>query len=332
MSNKKLKVAIVVYEQCTASIVLGTLDILAFANIQWPDFKEEGDEDELFDIKILSPNNQSVSSFSGHAITPHFSLDEAGDFDLVFIPGFLGDWKRILANEEHIIGWTKEQHSRGAVVSAVCNGNMLLAETGLLNGKEATTHWSLTHDFKDRYPYVTLRPEKILIDSGDVISGAGVTAYLNMALYLVSRFGSPELASTCSKVFLIDSGRKIQQPYEIFSEPRSHGDNDILQIQEWLEDHYTEPLSVDTIAEQNNLSRRTFTRRFKKATGDSPIEYLQRIRVEKAKRMLEGTQATFAEITWKVGYSDVSSFQKLFKQYAGLSPREYRNKFSMVAA
>jgi transcriptional regulator GlxA family with amidase domain len=170
----------------------------------------------------------------------------------------------------------------------------------------------------------------IIIDEGDIVSAAGVTAYMNLAMHLVAKHGSMEIASQCSKVFLVDSGRKVQTPYLIFSTPKNHGDKEIVKVQEWIEHNYQSQLSVDSLMNESTLSRRTLVRRFKSATGDTPVEYLQRVRIEKAKRFLETTNKTFSEITWDVGYNDISSFQRLFKVHTRLTPREYRSKFSMV--
>jgi transcriptional regulator GlxA family with amidase domain len=205
-----------------------------------------------------------------------------------------------------------------------------VAEAGALEGKGATTHWSLKEFFVNRYPGIHLQPEKIIVDEGDVISAAGVTAYMNLALYLVAKHGSMEIASYCSKIFLVDSGRKVQTPYLIFSSPKNHGDKEISKVQEWIETHYRSALTIDTLMNESALSRRTLVRRFKHATGDTPLEYVQRIRIENAKRFLETTNKTFSEITWDVGYNDISSFQRLFKIHTRLTPREYRNKFTLV--
>ena len=171
------------------------------------------------------------------------------------------------------------------------------------------THWMWAPQFRERYPDVVLKPEKILIDEGDVICAGGMTAYLDLCLYLVNKYGSSELASICSKLLLIDSGRRSQQPYQVYSIQKHHLDEEILQTQEWLESHYMESVSVQTLARTAGLEKRTFMRRFKSATGDTPRRYVQHLRLEAAKRMLESSNKTFSEITWQVGYQDTSSFQ-----------------------
>lgn len=317
-----MKIGILAYTYCTSSMITGVADILSFANTQR--------SKTLFEVDIITPDGAPVLSFNKFPIAANKSFKTKTVYDLVYIPGFLADVNQVLQQEKNSIEWLKKQFKNGAKIAAACNGNFLLAETGILKNKRATTHWSLINEFRQRYRDVLLQPEKIIIDEGNILSAAGVTACINLSIYLVYRFGSPELASLCSKVFLVDSGRRIQTPYENYTLPKKHGDDSILQTQEWLERNFKEPISLDAIAQICNLGKRTLIRRFKRATGDTPLVYLQRLRIENAKRLLEATGSTFSEITWQVGYEDVSSFQRLFKGETGLSPKEYRTKFSLI--
>lgn len=324
-----MRIAILAYPHCTSSMIWGVLDILSFATLQSKS-AERKKKEALFEVDIVTTDGKPVHSFNQHPIIATKSTASKTTYDLIYIPGFLGDLQPVLNQERKDIIWLKKQFERGAKLAAACNGNFILAETGLLKKKRATTHWSLINEFRTRYPEVQLQPEKILIDEGDIISAAGTTACLNLALYLVHRFASAELAMASSKVFLVDSGRRIQKPYETYSEPRQHGDALIVKTQDWIEKNFTELITLESMTEVSRLGRRTLIRRFKKATGDTPLLYLQKLRIENAKRLLEGTANTFNEITWQVGYEDVSSFQRLFKSQTGLSPKEYRAKFSLV--
>jgi transcriptional regulator GlxA family with amidase domain len=323
-----MKVGILIYPQCTSSMVFGLLDILSFADMNADKVKRKSrkQQDRLFDITLISGDGKPVKSSSGHPLIAAVSIRSKQQYDLIYVPGFIGDVEEVLNTGSKSCQWLKKQWNAGAIISAACNGNFLIAETGLLSKKKATTHWSVAREFRIRYTDVRLEPEKILIDEGDIISAAGVMACLNLAIYIVHRFGSPELAAMSSKIFLVDAGRKIQSPYEIFL-PRKHGDDQVLRIQEWLEQHSREPITLEVIAEHSNIGRRTLLRRFKTATGDTPLVYIQKIRIEKAKRLLESSMDTFNEITWKVGYENAGTFQKLFKSETGLSPKEYRAKF-----
>ncbi len=319
-----MKLGIIAYENCTASMIVGLIDILELANIRIHSKKK------LFEITILTESGKAVNSFTNYPMIPSSSIRLTSKFDMIYVPGFLAEPLETISHGKKIITWLSAQHKRRTTLAAACNGNLFLAEAGVFKGKSATTHWSLKEFFRARYPDIRLEPEKIIIDGGDILSAAGVTAYANLALYIVAKYGSLEVATYCSKIFLIDSGRRIQTPYLIFSTPRAHGDKEIVKVQEWIEAHFASPLTVDVLMDQSALSRRTLVRRFKHATGDSPLEYLQRVRIENAKRFLETTNKTFSEITWNVGYNDISSFQRLFKLHTRLTPREYRNKFTMV--
>jgi transcriptional regulator GlxA family with amidase domain len=320
-----MKIGIVAYKNCTASMVMGVVDILSLANAQLQAGKKP-----WFEIEIVTGNGKPVKSFNGYSIIPTASIKSHARYDLIYVPGFLADPLEIISSEKNVIQWLRGQHKKGVVLAAACNGNLLLAESGVLHGKNATTHWSLKEFFEERYPHVHLTPEKIIVDEGDVISAAGVTAYNNLALHLVSKFGSADIAAYCSKVFLVDSGRKVQTPYLIFTAPKNHGDEEIKKMQEWIELNFEKPFTSELLLQKSSLGMRTMIRRFKSATGDTPLEYLQRIRIEKAKRFLETTSKTFSQITWDVGYNDISSFQRLFKVSTQLTPREYRNKFTLV--
>ena len=321
-----MKVGILAYDGCTPSMIAGVLDILSFANGNYQAKKKE----DLFDVSIITENGRPANGFSKFPIQAQRSIKTKSDFDLIYIPGFVGDLDEILFQQKKLIDWVKKQYKSGVTLAAACNGNFLLAETGALDNKKATTHWSLVKTFKQRYEKITVEPEKIVIDNGPVLSAAGVTAYFNLAILLVERYGSKDLALASAKVFLVDSGRKIQTPYQMFHVTKNHGDDEIVQVQEWMEANYSKTITLDNMTQICNLTKKTLMRRFKNVTGDSPTTYLQKLRVENAKRMLESKKVAFNEITWRVGYNDISFFHKVFKSETGLTPIEYRSKFSII--
>lgn len=328
MLNKdnNMKVGILAYDGCTASMIVGVLDIFSFANSQYNAQKKES----LFDVSIITEDGQPANGFSKFPIHAQRSIKSRFNYGLIYIPGFVGELESMLRQQKRLVGWVKNQFNKGVTIAAACNGNFLLAETGALDRKKATTHWSLISAFRERYNKIIVQPEKILVDNGQVISAAGVTAYFNLAIFLVERYGSKELALASAKVFLVDSGRKIQTPYQMFQVTKNHGDEEIVQVQEWLETNFHKLITLDTMMAAGNLSKKTLARRFKKVTGDTPMAYLQKIRIENAKRLLESKKIPFNEVTWKVGYNDISSFHKVFKSETGLTPIEYRSKFSIV--
>ena len=319
-----MKIGILAYDGCTASMIVGVLDILSFAN------GYQAKKENLFDVSIITENGRPANGFSKFPIQAQRSIKTRAEFDLIYIPGFVGELDDMLFQQKKLIDWVKKQYKRGVTLAAACNGNFLLAETGALDKKKATTHWSLVKTFKERYEKITVEPEKIVIDNGPVLSAAGVTAYFNLAIVLVERYGSKDLALASAKVFLVDSGRKIQTPYQMFHVTKNHGDDEIVQVQEWLEANYNKTVTLEKMTQICNLTKKTLMRRFKGVTGDSPMSYLQKLRVENAKRMLESKKVAFNEITWRVGYNDISSFHKVFKSETGLTPIEYRSKFSIV--
>jgi transcriptional regulator GlxA family with amidase domain len=321
-----MKIGILAYDGCTASMVAGVMDILSFANSQ---YRSNRDTD-LFEIEIITETGEPANGFSKLPIQAQRSIKTKSNFDLIYVPGFVGDHQELLRKEMKLTNWLYLQYKKGTVMTAACNGNFLLAEAGVLNGKRATTHWSLADAFRNRYKDIDLEPEKIVIDNGTVVSAAGVTAYFNLALFLIERYGSKELAVTSAKVFLVDSGRKIQTPYQMYQVAKNHGDEEIVRVQDWLEKKFNENITLEKMTEVSNLGTKTLMRRFKKVTGETPMMYLQKLRIENAKRLLESKRVSFNEITWKVGYNDVSSFHKVFKLETGLTPIEYRSKFSII--
>ncbi len=261
-------------------------------------------------------------------IEPHLKRDDCDNLNIIIIPVIYGDLESTLTNTK-LIEWLHEQNKKGVIICAVCAGVFLVAEAGLLDKKKATTHWQLADDFKTRYPNVYLKKEKMIVDEGDVITAGGVTSYMDLSIYLAGRFGSFELASSVSKLLLIDPSRRLQTPYTIFNFNNAHGDGNILKAQQWMESKITTPMSISDLAKKASLGERTFARRFKKATGDTPLEYLQHLRIGKARTFLETTEESIDSITYAIGYEDVSSFRRLFKKITGLSPSSYRKRFSL---
>lgn len=229
-----------------------------------------------------------------------------------------------------LAGWLRARHGEGTVLCSVCAGAFLLAETGLLEGRPATTHWALAERFAARFPGVALDADKLLIDDGDLLTAGGLMAWVDLGLRLVDRYlGSAALLAT-ARYFLVDPGGREQRFYSSFAPPLAHGDAAILKVQHWLQAHSGDKVSVPQLAARAKLGDRTFLRRFHRATGLNPGQYLQHLRIGKARDLLEQSQLAIDEVAWRVGYEDPSAFRKVFHKLMGLSPGEYRRRFSVA--
>lgn len=320
------RVALLAVQNCMYSSLLGPIDFFSVASKEWEKTTGEAIA-PLFRSIIVAPEGRAVTAFNGLTITPGASLDDAAQYDIVYIPVIFPPLEPCLADAA-TIDWLRRQADGGACLCSVCSGAFLLAATGRLDGKRATTHWMMADHFAASFPRVILKPEKILIDEGDCITAGGVSSYQDLSVYLASRYGSPELAAMLSRILLIEPFRRLQSPYAMRSFNKNHGDESILEVQDWLEQNPSHSVNTSMLAERAGLGERTFLRRFKKATGDSPLEYLQHLRIQTARQLLESTSKTIEEITWQTGYADISSFRKLFRRTTGLSPSAYRQRFS----
>lgn len=236
------------------------------------------------------------------------------------------------AQEKILVDWVQRHHRRGALICSICAGAFPLAASGLLDGRQATTHWALAADFAARFPQVRLQADQLLIDDGDIITAGGLMAWTDLGLHLIARFMGPAVMLQVARFFLIDPGQRAQSFYSSFSPNLTHGDDAILRAQHWVQTSYAEQVSVTDMARTARLEPRTFGRRFHTATGVSPSEYLQQLRISKARERLELSQASIETIARDVGYMDISAFRRMFHKVVGLSPGEYRKRFSLAKA
>lgn len=275
---------------------------------------------------MMSPRGE------GQTLRVDLSTNEVPRTDLVLIPGFLFTLRDALPVFSAYGPWLRQQHAQGAVVASMCTAAFMLAEAGLLDGVRATTHWAFADLFRRRYAEVCLEETQILCEDNRVITSGGASAAMDLLLHLVRRFASLDLAQKCGKYLLVDTVRSEQSVCVMWSMPKSHGDGDILRSQNWLEAHFDQPLLIDDVAQRFGFGVRNFKRRFKEATGYTPITYLQTLRLEKAKQLLESTRMTLDSITYAVGYEDGNSFRRLFRQRVGFLPAAYRKKFQPGAS
>ncbi len=321
------KISFIAADGCGFSGISGLIDSFTIANL-WHSANTGKKTESLFEMQILSPDGKAFCVAGGFQITPDGSFMDIKQTDLVVIPPFLPNVELLRDNAKDILNWITARYQQGVSIAALCTGSFVLAETGLLDDRLATTNWIYARLFRRRYPKVLLKPERILTQDRGLICTGAVSAFYNLGIHIIELFGSSELASQCSKALLVDSSRTSQSSYVIFNAYKGHGDDEILKAQRWMEAHLTENVSMENLAGLVGISPRHFIRRFKKSTNESPLNYLQRMRIEKAKTILETRTDTVDEITRAIGYENSSTFRKLFKECTGLSPREYRNKFA----
>ena len=323
------KVTILGLYNSMATTIFGPMDIFNQAGRLW-NRVNRSPQTPFFEVTVASPDGQPIRSANNILVNPHCRHDEVRQTDLLIIASATYIDKILEGNPE-LIPWIQGLYQQGAHVASICTGVFLLAETGLLDGKSATLHWGFADMFRKRYPRVNLRPDLMYIDHGRLYCSAGVSAGLDLSLYLVEKFCGKQAAVASAKTMVLDMGRKTQTPYSSYFAPRDHGDSVMLKVQNWLEEHQTESVDYEALARKFELSRRSLERRFKKAVGLTPLVYVQKLRVEYAKRLLEEGVKTFSEITYQVGYEDIAFFRTLFIRTTGLRPKEYQQKFSGYA-
>ncbi len=323
------KVTLLGLHNSMATTLFGPMDIFNQAGRLWQRLDNQP-RSPYFDVAIASADGQPIRCANNVLVQPHCSIQSIQQTDLLVIASATYIDK-ILEKNPELVPWIRKQYDQGAHVASICTGVFLLAETGLLDGKSATLHWGYTQMFRRRYPRVQLQSDKMILDQGRLYCSAGTNAGLDLSLYLVEKFCGRRAALESAKTMVLDLGRKSQMPYSRFLISTAHGDSTVIKVQEWLGQHLMEPIDYDRLAAKFRTSRRSMERRFKRATGVTPLGYVQQLRVEKAKGLLEEGDRTFNEITYAVGYEDISFFRKIFIRLTGLRPKEYQQRFSGFA-
>ncbi len=325
-----LKVTILGLYNSMATTIFGPMDILNQAGRLWNRVGKTP-QTPFFDVAIASADGQPIQCLNKVQIQPHCSIESIQKTDLIVIASATYI-EQILQTSPELVPWIRRQYNQGAHVASICTGVFLLAETGLLDGKSATLHWGFTEMFRRKYPRVNLKQDKMFIDQDRLYCSAGVNAGMDLSLYLVEKFCGRQTAVQSAKTMILDLGREMQTPYISFLFPKDHGDPLVVKAQEWIEQHYAQSIDYDRLAGKFRMSRRSLERRFKQATGVTPLGYLQQFRVETAKSLLEDGSRTFNEITYRVGYEDIAFFRKVFVKLTGLRPKEYQQRFAGYAA
>jgi len=318
------EIALIIHEDATLSTVTGAMDMLIHTNNL---FKQTG---KPLPFKIVltgeKPANDLLTVSS--TLVTYRTFAEVTHSDLIIVPAFYGDRTLMLEKHKPIIRWISALYKNGTEVASLCSGIYFLAEAGLLTGRSCTAHWSDMEDISRQYPEVNFLSDMVITDQESIYTSGGAFSSLNLILYLIDKFCGREVGIWASKMFSLDMDRMRQSHFAVFKGQRQHNDDDILRAQTYIEENHHLQLNIDGIAEHTNMSKRNFIRRFKKATKNTPFEYLQRVKVESAKKALEKGAQNINSIVYDAGYNDVKTFREVFKKITGLTPQDYRRKYS----
>lgn len=304
--------------------LFGAIEIFQKAN----DYFTDKGEAPVYELKLAGFDSAQHFLNAQLAIKPILDIKSVSRPDLVIIPAIIPDGNLSGNNNRQLLNWVVTQYKAGVEIASLCAGAFFLAATGLLNGKECSTHWRSEGDFITLYPDTILRTDKIMTDSNGIYTAGGALSSLNLILYFIEKFNGREVAVYCSKILEIDINRNSQAPFILFEGQKNHIDEEIKKAQEFIEKNIEAKLSVEDLANRFNISRRSFIRRFQKATNNSPLEYIQRVKIEAAKRMLEVGRMNVNEVMYSLGYLDLKAFRTIFRKVTGLSPIEYRNRYN----
>lgn len=332
MPAQRIHVSLVAIPDAVVSTLGGIYDVLgSFAAVSAIDAAVPADPP--FHVEIVGETGGPVTLASGLPMATHKGIDQVAATDIVIVPSVLiagARWRT--GRYPALVAWLRAMHGRGATLCSACSGIFLLAETGLFDGIEATVHWVYAAKFRDAFPNVPITPERVLVTGGarqQFISSGASTSWHDLVLYLVARRVGPAAALAIARFYALEWHRDGLAPYIAFVPPRAHGDAVVLEAQDWLATHYAVAGPVEEMAARSGLAARTFKRRFTRATGFPPIQYVQHLRIEEAKRRLERTGASIEEIGWNVGYEDPAFFRRLFKRLTRVTPGAYRRKFRL---
>jgi len=264
-------------------------------------------------------------------VKPHKHISAIPKTDLVIIPSLNHNYQKAMKGNKELADWIAWQYKNGAEVASVCTGAFLLASAGLLEGKSCSTHWSVADNFRSMFPNVHLQTDKLITDENGIYTNGGAYSFLNLLIYLIEKKYDRQTAIYCSKIFQIEMDRHSQSEFIIFKGQKQHGDEMVMEAQTYIESMMHEKISVEQLSSKFAIGRRNFDRRFIKATGNTPLEYLQRVKIESAKRAFETSRKTINEVMYEVGYSDIKAFREVFRKITGMSPLEYRNKYNKEA-
>lgn len=306
------------------SSIVGPYKIFSRANEYW---KNQGKR-PIFKIELVGLAKRLSLYDGAFTVKPHVNISALHQTDLIIIPSLNHHYKEALLQNKKLADWVAVQYQKGAEVASICTGAFLLASTGLLNDRICSTHWSAANELQALFPSIKVRSEQLITDENGIYTNGGAYSFLNLMIYLVEKYFDRQTAIYCSKVFQIEMDRQSQSPFIIFAGQKQHEDNMIREVQTYIEENAIHKISAAQLSTRFAVSRRNLDRRFFKATGNTPLEYAQRVKIERAKKALESGSQTIAEVMYGVGYTDSKAFREVFRKITGLSPLEYRNKYN----
>ncbi|SUD41546.1 GlxA family transcriptional regulator [Ectopseudomonas mendocina] len=317
------RVSILATDGVFASTLMQAKDFFHMAGIRYARQQRLGDQPP-FEILLVSPDGQPVNSFSNVRVPVDSGLEAC---DVIILPAFWDDFDALSRRYPQVLDWLRRQHAGGTAICGEASGVFWMAEAGLLDGKEATTYWRFFREFAERFPKVLLNQDKHLSDADNLYCAGGVTSACDLYIYLIERYCGAGVAQGVARDILYEVQRSYTPGRIGFGGQKLHQDVTVLQIQHWLEEHYADKFRFEDVAREHGMSIRNFMRRFQGATGDKPLHYLQRLRIETAKSLLSSTRKSIKTISYEVGYDDASFFARLFRQHTELSPNQYRRQF-----
>ncbi len=329
-----IEVLIVAVAETAGSALYGMLDVLLAAGNIWQTLVRLESAQSLFQVRIVAATNEAFSCGNGIPVTPDCSVADNPKANLLILPEiWLGPDENIRGRYPELMEWIRQKYKEGTTLYSACSGAVMLAETGLLDGCEATSHWGYQDLFSTHYPRVRFHPEPNLVfadPAGQIVTAGGTTSWHDLAIHIISRHCSPGEALRIAKVYLLKWHAEGQLPYATLVRRTPHADSVVRTCETWLGEHFRDTHAIKQVVDQANIPERTLKRRFKTATGTTLIEHLQNLRIEEAKRLLESGPTPVDEISVEVGYEDPSFFRRLFKRRTGLTPSQYRRMFQPV--
>jgi len=312
----------------TVASIVGASEIFTEANAY---YKRNGKR-ELYKVEIAGISKKVDYSEGLITLKPQINISAIAKTNLIIIPSSLvRSYQKAAKGNQLLMDWIEQQYKQGAEVASVCSGAFMLASSGVLDGKNCSTHWAYADTFRNMFPKVNLKEEKLITDEHGIYTNGGAYSFLNLIIYLVEKYYDRQTAIYCSKIFQIDMDRDSQSPFNIFSTQKNHDDNIIREAQAYIEMNLQDKISMEELSAKFAVGRRHFDRRFIKATGNTPLEYAQRVKIESAKKAFETTRKNVSEVMYDVGYSDTKAFREVFRKITGMSPLEYRDKYNKEA-